>query len=426
MTKEFKNKQDLILFILDELNKKFAPVKFGDFFMEISPSFGIDNFKNLLEELHQQELLSKISEPGEFIPSIGMRTVDLRYGISLKGIEYLKSSKISIEKINMEKLDKVVEERISVFVTYSWDSEEHNEKVLAFTNFLRDNGFHAEVDKMIIQNETAKDFKTMMHRGMTDFKKVVVILSSGYKKKAEEFKGGVGNEYSLILKDIEENPNKYILISFEGIKNEIIPLFFKSREIINLSENNEEEKQKLFAKLLDKKIYEFSEVATHLPNVKTKKVASLFTEKQDLIKDIKLNYSQDNASYSARLINHVELRLNLTFKNNSDQTLNEYNIEVYYPKSTVSFEVDGRIEGDSKVVSIENGGKVFPQQTKSINLEKILLRDYTIRQLIDKCFLIKIYTENGVFEESFPVSEILLKDVDSREQKISIGIFNER
>ena len=426
MQKEFSNKQEFIMFLLDELNKKFAPIKFGEFFIEISPSFGIDNFRNLLEELHQQDLLTKISEPGEFIQSIGMRAVDLRYGISLKGIEYLKSSAILSESkmANFKSIDQTSEAIISVFVTYSWDSEEHNEKAIAFTNFLRDNGFYAEIDKMIIQDESAKDFKIMMHKGMTDFKKVIVILSAGYKEKAEAFKGGVGNEYLLILKDIEENPNKYILISFEGFKNEIVPLFFKSREIIDLSEDNENERQKLFAKLLDKKQYEFSDVATTLPDVGVRKIVSLFEAKQDAIENIKLNFKQGVVSYFARLINFIDLEVSLTFKNNSSVVLSDYTIEIYYPKNTVSFEVDGRIEGEYKVLTIEDSGRVFSQQTKSINLEKVIIRDYTIKDLINKDFKIKIYTSNGNFQESYEVKKIIITDIDGKEQAISIGLFN--
>ena len=42
--------------------------------------------------------------------------------------------------------------------------------------------------------------------------------ANNLKDKAENFKGGVGNEYNLILKDIETQKNKYILVSFEPIK----------------------------------------------------------------------------------------------------------------------------------------------------------------------------------------------------------------
>ena len=420
MSKEFKSKEEFINFVLEELSKKFVPVEFGNFFFEIGPSFGIENFRMLLEELHQQGLVTKIDEPGKFIPSLGVGTRDLRYGISIEGIKYLKNN--PMEKTQDSDLSSNIEE-IKVFVTYSWDSEEHNEKVIAFTNFLRDNGFHAEVDKMLIQNETAKDFKVMMHKGMTDYQKVVVVLSEGYKKKAEEFRGGVGTEYSLILKDIESNPNKYILISFEGHNDNIAPLFFKSREIIDFSKENEAEKKKLFAKLLDKKLYEFSEVANELPKIETHKTTSLFTKKENIISDIKLNTKTGTASYLYQLLKNIELDLNLTFTNESENTLNEYNIEIHYPKQTVSFEVDGRIDGDYKIVTIEESNRIFAHQTKSIKLEKIILRNYTIHEIIDKEIIIKIFTEKGLIEKIFPLNEFIINDFNGLPKKLDLALF---
>jgi len=127
-----------------------------------------------------------------------------------------------------------------VFVTYSWDNDEHCERIVSFTNFLRQSGFNAEIDRMLIQEESAIDFKKMMHKAMTDYKKVIVVLSKGYKEKAEAFRGGVGNEYTLILNDIEANKNKYILVSLDGINDDIAPLFFKGREILDLSDNTNE------------------------------------------------------------------------------------------------------------------------------------------------------------------------------------------
>lgn len=418
MSKEITTKEQFIEFILEELEKKIVPVDFGDFFMEISPSFGIDNFRNLLDELYQQGFLTKIEQPGRFVPSLGIRTLELKYGVSLKGIEYLKHKKIMA--IESEK------ELIDVFVTYSWDTEEHNQKVIAFTNFLRDNGFNAEMDKMIIQEESAKDFKVMMHKAMTDYKKVIVILSSGYKEKAEKFKGGVGNEYTLILKDIENNPNKYILISFEGYKDEIIPLFFKDREIINLSENNEDEKRKLFAKLLDKKLYQFVEVADKLPEIEPKETPSLFSEKVEIVDEINLNVKTGDASYFSQLLKNVEINLNLTFKNVSSKALTEYSVEIYYPKNTLSFEVDGRIENEYKVVTIDDPTRIFPQQTKSINLEKLILRSYNITELIDKEIIVKIYTDSGIYEKHYPLKEFIIKGFDGREVNLSVDLFNLR
>ena len=66
----------------------------------------------------------------------------------------------------------------------------------------------------------------MMHKAMTDYYKVIIVLSKGYKEKADNFKSGVGQEYQLIINDIIENTTKYILVSFEGIPNDIKPLNF--------------------------------------------------------------------------------------------------------------------------------------------------------------------------------------------------------
>ena len=47
-----KNKEDFVFYILEQLHQKVQPIPFGAFFMEVSPSGGIDSFRNLLDELH--------------------------------------------------------------------------------------------------------------------------------------------------------------------------------------------------------------------------------------------------------------------------------------------------------------------------------------------------------------------------------------
>ncbi|MFT4168937.1 MAG: TIR domain-containing protein [Dysgonomonas sp.] len=205
-----------------------------------------------------------------------------------------------------------------VFVTYSWDGNDHSDKVLAFTNFLREKGFYAEMDKMLIQKESTINFKQMMHRAMTDYEKVIVILSKGYKDKAENFRGGVGNEYTLILNDIELNSKKYILVSFEGINNDIIPLFFRNREIINLSSYKEEELSKLYRKLQDIEEYIFSEVALVKPLINPKLIPAIFhNSKNDNLEFIDISQIEGIAEFSGAIssiqdINILKL-LNLSF-----------------------------------------------------------------------------------------------------------------
>ncbi len=166
--------------------------------------------------------------------------------------------------------------KIKVFVTYSWDDENHKTKVISFTNFLRQNGFDADLDRGITQNESAADFGKMMHSHITDSDKVIVVLSKNYKKKAEAFKGGVGKEYRYIISDIDKNPDKYVLVSFEKnssrIRRSIAPMEFSSREIVNLYNDESKNFNKLFGKLMSEKEVELDEVTNQLPNIEIEKI----------------------------------------------------------------------------------------------------------------------------------------------------------
>jgi hypothetical protein len=217
----------------------------------------IDNLRRgvaiLLYETQLQKELKKFSTVGQFNKS--------------------SSAKLNPSK---ESITDHMEEKI--FVSYSWDSLEHEEKVLAFTDFLRKSGFHAEMDKMLSQNETAIDFIKMMHSVMINYQKVIIVLSNGYKEKAEKFKGGVGEEYNLIIKDIKNNPRKYVLVSFEGLSDEIIPLGLKGREVVDMQKQSA--KENLFSKLLEHKTYEFSEVGKTKPILPKKEIGH-FPLKED-------------------------------------------------------------------------------------------------------------------------------------------------
>ena len=78
------------------------------------------------------------------------------------------------------------------------------EKVISFVEFLRNNGFEADMDIKLMQEETAIDFNRLMHKGILKYDKVLIVLSDNYKTKAEAFEGGVGKEYRFIINDIEK------------------------------------------------------------------------------------------------------------------------------------------------------------------------------------------------------------------------------
>ena len=45
-----------------------------------------------------------------------------------------------------------------VFITYSWGVDSDNNKVIDLTDFLRRNGFSAEMDRLVTQANSATNF----------------------------------------------------------------------------------------------------------------------------------------------------------------------------------------------------------------------------------------------------------------------------
>lgn len=170
---------------------------------------------------------------------------------------------MAAEKAPGEKLQL---KKTKVFVTYRWESEDHKQEVLSFTNFLRSKGFDATLDLKEAETETSINFHTMMHFNIQNNNKVIVILSPDYKRRAEAKQGGVGVEYQLILSTIDTYPRKYILASFQEVSPDIVPFGLSQREVLNLK--NKDNHERLFAKLMDVSMVELAPVADTLPVIK--------------------------------------------------------------------------------------------------------------------------------------------------------------
>ncbi|MBO9733192.1 MAG: toll/interleukin-1 receptor domain-containing protein [Chitinophaga sp.] len=160
---------------------------------------------------------------------------------------------------------------IKVFVTYAWeDDERKNETVVSFTDHLRTLGYEAVVDRLLSQNETATNFKTMMYKTLGEVDKVVVILTKRYKGRAERYEGGVGTELQYILSDIERHPKKYIFVSFDGYSDDVVPAQIRDREILDLKKSGAVDR--LRHKLDDVPEIEFSNVATSKQKLQPKQI----------------------------------------------------------------------------------------------------------------------------------------------------------
>ena len=155
------------------------------------------------------------------------------------------------------------------FVSYSWIGQKPDLNVLQLVGNLRKLGYDVKCDVMDIQDSSSINFFKMMAENFQKAEKVIIILSSIYKNKADAFTGGVGTEFTYIISDITNNPNRYILVSLpsthEDIAN-ITPDFLKGREIIaltseQLTSSDELKKSRLLYKLTDTPEYNFPEIS---------------------------------------------------------------------------------------------------------------------------------------------------------------------
>ena len=155
------------------------------------------------------------------------------------------------------------------FVSYSWIDQKPDLNVLQLVGNLIKLGYDVKCDVMDIQDSSSINFFKMMAENFQKAEKVIIILSSIYKNKADAFTGGVGTEFTYIISDITNNPNRYILVSLpsthEDIAN-ITPDFLKGREIIaltseQLTSSDELKKSRLLYKLTDTLEYKFPEIS---------------------------------------------------------------------------------------------------------------------------------------------------------------------
>jgi hypothetical protein len=293
----------------------------------------------------------------------------------------------------------------NAFISYSWDNEEHEQKVLEFTEHLRKNGYDAKIDKMISQQETATSFVKMMHVAMLNHQKIIVVLSEGYKKKAETFTGGVGEEYQLLLSDISKNPKKYILVSFNGRSDEIIPFGLQGRDIIDLSLSDGLEA--LYRKLSEKDKYVFSEVSSKKPNLESVQIDDFKTV--DLTKVISIEspvVKIDNSSSTGGLYREIGFKVIFGFKNIFGKSIEGFAYEIKIKRELITKSYYETVQDGYYVISESVSSKLFPNATAKTEIIDVRIMAHTINQILGTVVTVSVHTDFGTHTREFQVDDL--------------------
>ena len=132
-------------------------------------------------------------------------------------------------------------ERKKVFISYSWDNQEHQEWVL---NLAKDLMTKFGIDVILDQFELSagKELTHFMETAITQAEKVLVVLTPNYKTKAENRENGVGFETSIISQEIFSSPIsqiKFIPILRIGEEKISSPIHLKSKIYHKMTDDSE-------------------------------------------------------------------------------------------------------------------------------------------------------------------------------------------
>lgn len=112
------NRKELIIYLLEELNKKQKPVRLDEFFIEIGYAKGLESFREILTEMSKNGWINTLEEQGGLALGI-LPTISYKYSISVRGIEYLENLKPKSKEQLLIKFikDHLKEILIGIFVT---------------------------------------------------------------------------------------------------------------------------------------------------------------------------------------------------------------------------------------------------------------------------------------------------------------------
>lgn len=125
-----------------------------------------------------------------------------------------------------------------VFISYSYDNDEHKSWVYDFAYKLRDNG----VDVIFDQFETrlGSDLPLFMEQGLSKSNRVICICSDLYNQKANSGKLGVGYEKRIICQEILKDSSTAWVIPLIRNNNskDKLPIFLSSLRYISFEDSD--------------------------------------------------------------------------------------------------------------------------------------------------------------------------------------------
>lgn len=152
---------------------------------------------------------------------------------SLLGISQQRDETVQKAKKDKDILDA---NSLKVFISYSWDSEEHKIWVEKLAKELSRNGIYVFLDQYDLH--VGKSIPHFAEQSIANADRIIIVFTPNYKIKAENRSGGVGYEYSIMNAALYANQTeneKIIPILRQGTMADSMPSFMHQYIHINFS-----------------------------------------------------------------------------------------------------------------------------------------------------------------------------------------------
>ncbi len=153
--------------------------------------------------------------------------------------ELLGKKVVKKEIVSIPVAEKASSDNPKVFISYSWDNEEHKEWVLNLADRLCDDGIDVILDRYYLK--PGKNLPHFVETSISKSERIIIVFTPNYKLKADKRDGGVGYEYSIMNADLynDQTANeKVIPVLRTGSTKESIPAFMQQFIHIDIRNND--------------------------------------------------------------------------------------------------------------------------------------------------------------------------------------------
>ena len=155
-----------------------------------------------------------------------------------------------------------------VFISYSWDSDEHIEKVAQLIKLLKKSGIKVSWDQDL---KLGRRIPSFMEEELQKCDQVLFICTPNYKLKADGRDGGVGYETNVITGELyrSHNDTKFIPVLFDGNWDASMPVWANGKLGADLRNGSMQEYEKLLDALCGQEVEPCCEYQEETEDVET-------------------------------------------------------------------------------------------------------------------------------------------------------------